>query len=128
MYLHLALPYPPSLNRYYRKYRNRLIVSEEGRRFQKAVAQLVGPRPQTLVDKLRLDLWVHPPDARVRDLDNVLKAVQDSLQYAGVYLDDGQIDELHVRRGAKDKAEPRVELILSIMDSADQAALSSLIM
>jgi len=39
-----------------------------------------------------------PPDKRRRDLDNLIKAIQDSLQYAGVYEDDSQIDYLTIKR------------------------------
>lgn len=35
-----------------------------------------------------MEMILHPPDKRKRDLDNVNKAVWDSLQHAGVYKDD----------------------------------------
>ena len=41
---------------------------------------------------------VFPPDRRRRDLDNLLKSVQDSLAQTGLYEDDSQIDLLLVRR------------------------------
>ncbi len=41
---------------------------------------------------------VYPPDRRRRDLDNVLKALLDSLAHAKVYEDDSQIDVLVVDR------------------------------
>jgi crossover junction endodeoxyribonuclease RusA len=41
---------------------------------------------------------VHPPDRRRRDLDNILKALLDALQYGGAYQDDSQIDSLQVVR------------------------------
>jgi crossover junction endodeoxyribonuclease RusA len=44
-----------------------------------------------------------PPDHRRRDLDNILKALQDSMQAAGVYNDDHQIDDLRVTRSAPQK-------------------------
>jgi crossover junction endodeoxyribonuclease RusA len=43
------------------------------------------------------------PDNRCRDLDNILKALQDALQDAGVYNDDHQIDDLRVTRTAPQK-------------------------
>jgi crossover junction endodeoxyribonuclease RusA len=39
-----------------------------------------------------------PPDRRRRDLDNLLKALLDSIEHAGVYEDDSQIDLLVARR------------------------------
>ncbi len=49
----------------------------------------------------RLEMVVHvfPPDGRRRDLDNLQKSLCDSLQAAGVYADDSQIDRLDVHRG-----------------------------
>ena len=38
-----------------------------------------------------------------RDLDNILKSLLDSLDHAGVFDDDEQIDELHVLRAGVEK-------------------------
>jgi len=48
--------------------------------------------------RLKVDILVFPPDNRRRDLDNVLKAVLDSLEDAKVFKDDSLIDDLRVRR------------------------------
>jgi crossover junction endodeoxyribonuclease RusA len=48
--------------------------------------------------RLRLELYVYPPDNKQRDLDNVCKAVLDALQHAGVYADDFYIQQLYVQR------------------------------
>jgi crossover junction endodeoxyribonuclease RusA len=53
-----------------------------------------------------------PPDRRRRDLDNLQKAVLDSLAHAGIYADDSQVDLLVVRRReplAGGKVRVRVE-------------------
>jgi crossover junction endodeoxyribonuclease RusA len=47
---------------------------------------------------LRVTLHIHPPDNRKRDIDNVIKIILDSLQCARVYVDDHQVQELHVYR------------------------------
>lgn len=58
--------------------------------------------------ELSIALWW--PTKRNHDVDNV-KGLIDSL--TGIlWLDDGQIESLHVRKG-HDKANPRVELLLS---------------
>ena len=49
--------------------------------------------------KLELTLWVYPPDKRKRDISNIIKIVEDSLQDAGVYDNDFQIDVLMIQRG-----------------------------
>ena len=53
---------------------------------------------QPLTGRLGIVIYVFPPDKRVRDLDNLLKQPLDALQHAGVYLNDGQIDQLMIRR------------------------------
>lgn len=95
--LSFELPWPPSVNHYYRHVGPRVLISREGRQYREAVtAQLRGVVTKPLQGTLRLIAEFYPPDRRRRDLDNLLKCVQDTLQHAGLYLDDAQICELHV--------------------------------
>lgn len=94
----LVLPYPPSVNHYWRHARGRHYVSDEGKAYRKAVAD-VAPR-RKLTGRLEVVIDVLPPDRRKRDLDNVLKALLDALAHAGTYEDDSQIDCLLVERGS----------------------------
>jgi len=48
--------------------------------------------------RLAVQVEVQPPDRRRRDIDNLGKSLFDSLQHAGVYLDDSQIDDLRIVR------------------------------
>lgn len=48
--------------------------------------------------RLRLDLFVFPPDNKRRDIDNLCKAVLDALQHSGLYADDFLIQQLYVER------------------------------
>lgn len=48
--------------------------------------------------RLRLELYIYPPDNKKRDLDNLCKAVLDALQHAGLYTDDFHIQQLYVQR------------------------------
>lgn len=98
----LQLPYPPSTNHMWRTPRSgplagRTLLSEEGRAYRHAVRACVGPR-KTLHGRLRVSIEVQMPDKRRRDLDNLPKAILDSLTHAGVWLDDSQIDDLRVWR------------------------------
>jgi crossover junction endodeoxyribonuclease RusA len=43
-----------------------------------------------------MEIEVLRPDNRRRDLDNLLKATQDSMCYAGIYDDDSQIQDLRI--------------------------------
>ncbi len=49
-------------------------------------------------DKLRVELYIYPPDEKRRDVDNVCKAVLDVLQQAGIYTDDFKVWQLYVER------------------------------
>jgi len=100
----LTLPFPPSVNRYWRHVGPRVLVSREGRRYRESVRTLLAaarPEPGTSTFRGRLDMVVtlHPPDRRRRDIDNSMKGLLDALEHAGVYADDSQIDHLTIDRG-----------------------------
>ena len=48
--------------------------------------------------RIRMEVIAYPPDKRRRDLDNLGKSLLDSLQHAGLYQDDSQIDYLSFER------------------------------
>ena len=99
--MEIELPFPPSVNHLWRRVGNRTIISRNGRAFCRAVhAALIAQDVKPTTGRLVVTIDVHPPDNRRRDLDNVMKALLDALQHGGAYADDGQIDELHIRRGA----------------------------
>ncbi|HOD84218.1 MAG TPA: RusA family crossover junction endodeoxyribonuclease [Phycisphaerae bacterium] len=91
----LTLPYPPSVNRYYRHVGFRTLISREGRAYRTAVClalRQAGVRP--LDGPLAVGLDLYPPDRRTRDADNVQKALLDALQHGGAYGNDSQIKKL----------------------------------
>jgi len=93
------LPYPPSVNHYWRRLRNLTLISREGRRFRARVqAILAAQRATPMQGNLGVTIYVYPPDGRRRDLDNVLKALLDALEKGGAYENDNQIAELAVNR------------------------------
>ena len=111
--MQMTIPWPPSVNHYWRKWRNRMVVSKEGRAFRRNVQALLGGsgKPPT-EDRIALAMDAFPPDRRRRDLDNLQKAVCDALQHAGVYEDDCQIDLLIIRRCALDRPDGHVEILI----------------
>lgn len=98
MPLQITLPWPPSVNVYWRTFQGRMIISEAGRNYRKAVVdQMLLQRTQKHFDgPLKLTVEAYRPDKRRRDLDNLLKAALDSLAHAGVYEDDSQIEDLRI--------------------------------
>lgn len=95
----IHLPFPPTVNTYYTK---RKALSARGKKYKQAVSLSVHEQGMALLLEERLNLAIifYMPDKRVRDLDNYLKALQDSLTEAGVWLDDEQIDQSSQYRGA----------------------------
>lgn len=101
--MRLILPYPPSINQYYRVLpKGRVLISKRGRLYRSSVIDLIKRRyPYVIESRDRLDVRIElqPPDRRRRDLDNVLKPLLDSMTYAHVWADDSQIDILLIERG-----------------------------
>lgn len=103
--IEIALPWPPSVNSYWRTPRSgrlagRTLISESGRMYRTAVAEqvMLQRAAHLLACRLAVEIEVIEPDRRLRDLDNLLKATLDSLTHAGVWMDDQQIDDLRVWR------------------------------
>jgi crossover junction endodeoxyribonuclease RusA len=95
----LQLPYPPSVNRYWRRAGTHMHISTAGRKYRQAICDLLGGRlAAPLAGPLRLEAHAYPPDRRRRDVDNIAKALLDALQHAGIYEDDSQIYRLTIER------------------------------
>lgn len=98
--LTIELPYPPSVNHYWRRVGARTLISSEGRRYRSRVASILAlRRVRPIPGALDVRVRVHPPDRRRRDLDNAMKALLDALEHGGAYADDFQIDHLDIWRG-----------------------------
>lgn len=63
---------------------------------------------------------------RSADLDNFAKSILDGAKGA-LWLDDAQVDELSVCRGAVDKAHPRVVMMVRVMEASELRAIESAI-
>jgi crossover junction endodeoxyribonuclease RusA len=97
----LTLPYPPSVNTYWRANGKRRFLSKAGVEFKQAVQEYVidNSIPKFGSVRLRMDVVIRPRSRRIFDIDNLLKAILDSLMDAGVYDDDSQVDDLRITRG-----------------------------
>lgn len=91
----ITLPWPPSVNTYWRTFRGRMIISKAGREYRQAVASLI-QGSWRYTKSVKVTITAYRPDNRKRDLDNLLKATLDSLTYAGIWEDDSQIVDLRI--------------------------------
>ena len=100
MLIDLVLPYPPTVNTYWRRRGSTYFISEEGKRYRRAVALIVRQQrlKLSLSGRLAIKIIAEPPDKRRRDLDNILKAPLDALTHAGLLMDDEQFDEINIVR------------------------------
>lgn len=99
----IVLPWPPTVNTYYRKFGDKVLISAKGREYRETVADLsrANAWPKFGVDRVRVEIEAWMPDRRRRDLDNILKSLLDSLTHAGVWDDDSQIDDLRIFRAPR---------------------------
>lgn len=65
--------------------------------------------------RLRLELFVYPPDNKRRDLDNLCKATLDALQYAGIFADDFHIQQLYIER-REIRKHGEIEFVLELIN------------
>lgn len=109
--IQLSLPYPPSVNSYWKPsiiplrkgaksikdFRPTVYVSKEGKAFRAAVKRAIwayGNPKAPIGARLSVKVEIHPPDKRLRDIDNITKSLLDALTHAGFWADDVLIDEL----------------------------------
>jgi len=115
--LELELPYPPSLNDYWRHVGAKTLISREGRKYRERIAGAVRGLPR-LNGRLTLIMDVYPPDRRRRDLDNLFKSLLDSLQKANVYQDDNQIK--HIEADMREPMEPDGMVYVRLIEQDSQ--------
>jgi Holliday junction resolvase RusA-like endonuclease len=111
----LELPYPPSLNSYYRHVGNKVLISKAGREYRERIKAIVSFDGIKGFDKVDLQVIItfYPPDNRRRDIDNTLKCLFDTLTHSQIWNDDSQVKRLFV-----EKKEPleNGQVILKIME------------
>lgn len=94
-----VLPWTPSMNHYWRHNNGCHHISKAGLDYRSEVVRIIqGATP--IKGRAALLVFAFPPDNRRRDLDNLLKGLQDALVHGGLLADDSDIDMLGVYRGA----------------------------
>lgn len=105
MFYELHLPFPPTVNSYYKRNHGYGVrISDKGRKFRAEVQAEIEEQWgsfEMLEGKLLVEVIEHVPDKRIRDLDNYMKPLLDALTHAGIWEDDSQINQLMIYRGAQ---------------------------
>ena len=96
--LSIGLPFPPSVNHYYRRAGHTIHISAQGKRYRETVGALLIGESGFTSERLNMHIAVWVPDKRKRDVHNYHKGLIDALQHAGMYDDDEQIDKLTIER------------------------------
>lgn len=105
--IELDLPFPPSVNRIWRKVGRKTLISRDYRKWKTDAKNMLNAQwlckenPAWLADRLSVEIYLTPDSYRRWDIDNRVKAVLDALE--GTWIeDDHQIDRLLVVRLEKD--------------------------
>lgn len=115
----VRLPYPPTMNLYWRHVGPKVLISSAGRAYKVEAGWLAtsqGMRP--VAGPVAVTIDVYRP-RRIGDLDNTLKVILDSLKGIG-YEDDKQIIRIVANRH-DDAADPRA--IVSVERAPDDPHL-----
>jgi crossover junction endodeoxyribonuclease RusA len=126
----LVLPFPPSVNTYYRapnkgSLKGRFLISEMGRKYRKAVYSAVlwayGGLPRPITIDVEVKITLYPPSHHRRDLDNYNKALFDALTHSRVWEDDQQVKRMLIEWGPVVK-QGEVEITISRFETLAGAA------
>jgi crossover junction endodeoxyribonuclease RusA len=97
-----------------------MFLSDTGKEYRElARTALIKQRvpKSALHGRLKVSAIARPPDARIRDLDNLWKSALDVLKHNQVITDDGHIDDLHVRRAHQVKGGAFVITVSEIAEA-----------
>lgn len=115
----ITIPYPPSVNHYWRMFRGRMLISADGRRYRLVTEQIMrAARIKPIVGHVWVIVQIVLPDRRRRDIDNVLKSLLDAMKVGGLYADDSQIRWLLVYGEAFDPPDGYVTVRAFSADDA----------
>lgn len=99
-----TLPWPPSVNGYWRSFGGRQIISKRGREYVKSVNDAMselGLCGELLTQPLSVSIELNPPTLRRYDIDNFTKGVFDALSKCEFWVDDEQVVSLSIKKGVK---------------------------
>lgn len=99
MQIIVSLPFPPSLNRLWRAGKGKVYRSADYEAWRSESAWEARRQAGTrkIAGQFRIIVNVVRPDRRHRDIDNLLKAVLDCLQHAGVIKNDKNCEHIEIK-------------------------------
>jgi crossover junction endodeoxyribonuclease RusA len=92
--INLTLPFPPTVNHMWGFAGKRKYLKKEAHEFRRIVQEAAVAAKAKISGRIAIFIALYPPTKRKFDIDNRIKALQDALEHAGVYLDDEQIDTI----------------------------------
>lgn len=125
MILSLSLPWPPSVNVYWRHVGSKVLISAEGRAYAHQVYDCVlmqcTPRSSASATRrfdspVSVDIIAYPPNRARRDLDNLPKSILDALTKARVWEDDSLVHDLRIRWGEVRKGG-EIQITINAMEA-----------
>ena len=116
------LPWPVSVNSLYRAKGKKIYITAKGKAFKKACGIIfAGIKMVYETERVWLDIEVHPPDNRRRDISNLIKIVEDALPW---FRDDSQVDEIKIKRCEKDhRKKGYIKIKCGAINGTDKTSL-----
>jgi crossover junction endodeoxyribonuclease RusA len=116
----LTLPLPPSVNVLYgQSATGQKFLQPKQRDFRHDVAMIVAAARKgdpPLTGRIEMQVTLYDNGKRAWDIDNRLKALLDAMAHGGAYLNDNQLDILHVQRIVR--ADEREECVVVLQELA----------
>ena len=109
----ITLPFPPSVNRMWRTWKGRMLLSRQGREYRTEALRALAGVDSFGRKHVRVHVRMFVPDGRRRDIDNLWKAAGDALQAGRVVHDDSQIRDLRLQHCGTDREWPRIEVTIT---------------
>lgn len=96
----IDLPWPPSVNHYWRSRGSRRFLSAKARAWMEEAVLAVrqARRALSFTGQVAVIAFLHPPDRRERDIDNTAKPLLDALVKGGLIKSDYQVGLLLLKR------------------------------